>query len=100
MDTHSLGPGRVVSSADTTVVDSGFSRVDGSFVVVASERRVVPTLLGDMDGDLVISDFAEVTGAIGAGESLSGPTVRGKQKKVFVKPLLVMMLLPSKASEG
>lgn len=67
--THSLGPRRVVRSADTTVVDSGVSGVGGSIVVVASGRGVVLTLLGDMDGDLIISSFAEVTGTTGPGES-------------------------------
>lgn len=69
MDTHSLGPGRVVSSVDTTAVDSRVSGVGGSVVVVASGRGVVPTLLGNMDGDLIVSNFVEVTGGIGAGDS-------------------------------
>lgn len=83
-DTHSLGPGRVVSSADTTAVDGRTSEVGGSVVVVGSGRGVVPTLLGDTDGDLIVSNFVEVTGAIGAGDSLWGPTVRGKQKRCFL----------------
>lgn len=70
MDTHSLGSGRAASSADVAVVNRGVSRVGGSFVVVASGRGVVPSFLGDMDGDPIVSNFAEVTGAIGAGESL------------------------------
>lgn len=69
-DTHSLGPGRAVSSADTAVVDSRVSGVGGSVVVVASGKGVVPTLLGDTDGDLIVSNFVEVTGAIGPGDSL------------------------------
>lgn len=70
IDTHSLGSGRAVSSADVVVVNSGVSEVGGSFVVVASGRGVVPMFLGGTDGDPIISNFAEVTGAIGTDESL------------------------------
>lgn len=70
MDTHSPGPGRVVSGADVTVVNKGVSGVGSSIVVRASGRGVVPTLRGDTDGDVITSSFAEVTGAVGLGESL------------------------------
>lgn len=52
------------------MVDSRVCGVGGSIVVVASGRGVVPTLLGDMDGDLIVSNFVEVMGAIGVGDSL------------------------------
>jgi len=70
MDTHSLGTGRVVGSADSTVVDSKISGVGSGVVVEVSGRGVVPTLLGDMDGDLITSNFVEVVGTIGTGNSL------------------------------
>lgn len=68
-DIHSLGPGRVVNgNADAAVVDSEVSGLGGSAVVVAGGRRVVCTLLGDMDGDLIEPSSVEVTGV--AGDSL------------------------------
>lgn len=49
------------------MVDSGVSGVGGRFVVVASGRGVVPTLLGDMDADLIISNSL---GVISAGDPM------------------------------
>lgn len=100
-DTHSLGPGTVVSSADTAVVDSGVSGVGGRFVVVASGRGVVPTLLGDMDADLIISNSL---GVISAGDPMWGKRQTEKVSlnlfQLRFKPLLVMMPQSSKGRKG
>lgn len=69
-DAHSLGPGRVVSGADTVVVAGRVSGVGANVVAMASGKGVVLTLLGAVVGDLIATNFAEVTGETSAGESV------------------------------
>lgn len=52
------------------VVAGRVSGVGANVVAVASGRGVVLTLLGAVVGDLIATNFAEVTGETSAGESV------------------------------